>query len=99
MSEDTARKRQYMRFAPDPNEFARIDTNAEGDDFEFQYVALIVEEAPMGGCGVVGLNSIPLKEGDQFRIQLGMMAPLRAEIVWVKELDEQLVRYGIKFLE
>ena len=92
-------KRQHLRFTPDPNEFARIDTNPNGDNFNFEYVALIVEEAPLGGCAFVGLDMIPLREGDLFRIQLGNLAPVHAEVVWRRQIDGQIYRFGVQFLE
>lgn len=96
MSVSIARK--YIRAAPDPQESVQIDLSLDGD-FEFQFTALVVEEAPMGGCSIACLKSIGLKNGSLCRIKIGHLAPFRSEVVWEKELDEKLVRLGIKFLE
>ncbi|NRA63904.1 MAG: hypothetical protein HRU19_05440 [Pseudobacteriovorax sp.] len=91
-------KRRFIRAEPDLNQYAQIDPNVEGD-FSFVYAALIVEESPLGGCSIVCLESLKLAVDDIVRIKVGNMAPLKAEIVWSRPLDDQVVRCGIKFLE
>ena len=98
MSSPQQVRRKYIRAAPDPNEYVQIDHNLDGD-FSFDYAGLVVEESPLGGCSIVGLKSVGLQVGDHRRMKVGHMAPLRSEVVWLKELDEQVFRYGIKFLE
>ena len=90
--------RKYMRVAPDSNEYVQIDFKTEGD-FSFDYAALVVEESPMGGCSIVCLKSFGIKVGLVCRLKLGHMAPLLSEVVWKSELDDQVTKYGIKFLE
>ncbi|SMF68885.1 hypothetical protein [Pseudobacteriovorax antillogorgiicola] len=91
-------RRRYIRAAPDDNEYVQIDHKLEGD-FTFSYAALVVEESPLGGCSIVCLDSVGLEKGSVCRMKVGHMAPLRSEIVWVKVLDEHVVRLGVKFLE
>lgn len=92
-------RRRYLRFPPEPSEYAQIDKRVDGETFEFQYVALIVEESPVGGCGLVMLETVGLDVGDMCRIRLGSLEPLTAEIIWRKPLEGGIARYGVKFLE
>lgn len=99
MSEsDEALKRKHIRAAPDPDDYVQIDFEIDGE-FTFRYAALIVEESPLGGCSIVFLSSVDLKPGDRCRIKVGNMAPLLSEVVWMKNLDAQVKRCGIKYLE
>ena len=91
-------KRRYPRFAPDPLEVAFISLKTEGE-FKPCRVALIADEHPYGGCGLVVRKPFSLKIGDKCRIQLGKLSPVLSELRWFKELDEDFLRLGFKFLE
>lgn len=91
-------QRKYIRAKPDDSEYAQIDMNIEGE-FSFQYAALIIEESPMGGCSIACLEKVGLSKGIVCRIKVGHMAPLKAEVVWERRLDQEVIRYGLKFLE
>ncbi len=92
-------KRKYIRFEPDNGDFVQIDKNAQSTEFHFQDVALLVEESPMGGFGIVCLQSVGLTKGSVYRFKVGKLAPLKAEVVWERILDDKVVRYGLRFLE
>ena len=92
-------RRRYLRFPPEPAEYAQIDKRVDAETFEFQYVALIVEESPLGGCGLAMLDWVGLEVGDMCRVRLGNLEPLIAEIIWRKPLEGAIIRYGVKFLE
>ena len=98
MSSENNVRRKYIRAVPDADEYVQIDLNLDGE-FSFDYAALVVEESPLGGCSIVCLNSIPLEVGTQCRMKVGKMSALKSEIVWKRDLDEQVLRCGIKFLE
>jgi hypothetical protein len=95
----SAPKRRHLRFRPDPMEFAEIAVHDLGAPFTAEMVALISEEAPMGGCGLVLLETPLLKVGDICRAKVGRIDPLRAEVVWRKQVEPGIVRIGLKFLE
>lgn len=92
-------RRKYIRFAPDPAEFAQIDKQAESESFNFQFVGLIVDEAPLSGCCLAIQKGIGLKPDDKVRIKLGELHPLKAKVIWVKQIDNNLVKCGFQFLE
>lgn len=96
---DHQEQRRYIRFDPDSGDFVQIDKNAQSSEFQFQEVALLVEESPMGGFGIVCLRAVGLTKGSVYRFKVGKMAPLKAEVVWERVLDDKVVRYGLRFLE
>jgi len=93
-------QRQHVRFKPESNEYAQIDTTEDlQKQFEFQYVGLIVDEAPYGGCCLLTYDSLIMLKGDIVRVKLGPLSPLKAEVVWVKSDSNNTTMYGVKFLE
>jgi hypothetical protein len=62
-------------------------------------VGLIIDEAALAGTQLVLKNTDACKKGDVVRVKLGHMDPLLGEIVWRKDIDGDLFRIGINFLE
>ena len=97
--EDSSDKRKFIRFEPDGADFVQIDKSTHSSGFEFQGVGLLVEESPMGGFSIACLRSVGLIKGSVYRFKVGKMAPLKAEVVWERILDDKIVRFGLRFLE
>ena len=95
---DGANTRKYIRFGPDAGDFVQIDKNPDRDAFEFQEAALLVDES-MGGFSIVCLKSIGLRKGEMYRVKVGRIAPLKAEILWERDLDDRVVRLGFRFVD
>ncbi len=93
-------KRASIRYTPDDGTFAMIDLIDERLDGTFRpsMVALVPEESAKG-AGLVVLGTPDLQVGKYIRIQLGKLPPQRAEIRWRREVDPQISRIGILFLE
>lgn len=96
---DNSNKRKYIRFKPDPMAYCEIDMNLAPKPFQAQSIGLIVNESPMGGCSIITLDFVKLTLGDRCRLKVGELAPLMAEVVWTREMDDHVIRYGFKFLE
>ena len=96
---DAANKRRHIRFAPDPLDYAQIALDVEAPTFTPDFVALIVEESPMGGCGLAMLISDRIVSGTKVLAKVGRLTPLRSEVVWVRKIDEHIMRLGLRFLE
>ena len=98
--EDVA-KRRHIRALPDMEDFAFIDFNTDHDYQSFEPIAsaYIVNEAPLGGCSLVLRKSDKIIDGTGILVKVGKILPLHAKVVWLKELDEDLVRVGVQFLE
>ena len=92
-------KRKHIRFKPDPLAYALIDSREGASEFVPDHVALIADEAPMGGCGLIAGDIDHLQMHSICRVKLGELAPLRAEVVWRKAIDHSIVRIGFSFLE
>lgn len=92
-------KRRFVRFEPDVGDYAQIDKNPDDGDFKVDSIALIVDEAPYGGCSLVCLKNAGMEKGAVHRFKIGKLSPLRAEIVWLREVDDKVVRIGLRFLE
>jgi hypothetical protein len=69
------------------------------DGFRPSLVAMILEESPMGGCGLAMQITPDLKPGVKVRAKVGKLAPLLAEVVWVRVLDDRVMRVGLRYLE
>lgn len=96
----SAEKRQAIRFPPDPGTIAWIDASGSGKkrSFEPTYTALITEESHRG-CGLVLKMSTDLQVGTLCRVKVGHGPALSAEVRWRIELDSQIIRIGLMFLE
>ncbi len=88
-------KRKYIRYIPD-NTLGFLSTDLEEEEFAPEVVGLVFSEAYQG-CALVFLNSVDVKKNDLCVVQCGDLPPTKSEIVWVEELDENLVKVGIKY--
>lgn len=92
-------RRRHVRFKPDPGTVANIDFK-DGAEFTPQLTALVVNQS-YKGVALVTLadDALKVKVGDIVLIQVGDLAPLKAKVVWKAELDPEVVKLGISFLE
>ncbi len=91
-------KRKSLRFPPDLNAFAYIDTEASSKTFNPEYTALIIEEAYRGANLIMRTNAI-FKDNLEIKIKPGTLAIMRAQIRWVKKHSEKVCEIGIEYLE
>jgi hypothetical protein len=91
-------KRRYIRARPDPLDDAHIQFGVTAE-FAPDAVGLIVDEAPMGGASIVILNTNKIHEGLECRVKIGRLQALRAQVRWIRELDKDVIRVGLRFLE
>jgi hypothetical protein len=97
---DPSVKRKRIRFRPDALDYAQIECNGDcSKPFAPESVGIIVDEEPMGGCCVIVLDNGKLHLDDFCRVKVGRLDPLRAQIVWRKELEAGILRVGLEFLE
>ena len=99
MSEAEERiKRRYIRFKPDPTDYAQIAADTEVG-FEPNKVALIMEEAPMGGCSLIMLEASSFRVDEVYKVKLGRMDPVAAKVRWVQDVGDTVSKVGFEFLE
>lgn len=92
--------RRSLRFAPDENNIAEIDASEaqDKDDFQAQVHGLIVDEA-RDGCCLVLTNNQTLQEGDLCLVKIGRLDPINSEVRWIRELDDEVQKIGLMYLE
>jgi hypothetical protein len=91
------KKRKFTRFKPDPDAIALIDLKAEAQ-FSPTMHALIFEES-YGGVGLLVISSEKIKNGQKLIVQVGKLAPIKAEVRWCEQIDKQIYKIGLQFLE
>ena len=95
-------KRKRVRFRPDPSHGAFIQfllTEQLPSRFVPHCAALIVDFTSFGGAGLVLSKNIHIKKNSLCRVQIGPFDPIRAQIVYIHELDDAYIRMGCRFLE
>lgn len=88
-----------VRFSPDPLDHALISFDTLTGAFRPELVALIYDEAPMNGCGLVTREHPRLVAEALCVVKVGRMDPVAAQVVWTKEIHPRLVHVGIQYLE
>lgn len=89
---------QHMRFKPDPLDVAMVDMTANTPTFNPTNAAMIINESFSGSALLMNLVH-DIEPGSFIRVKVGRMDALRAEVVWFKRLDTDVVKVGITFLE
>ncbi|MCA9000553.1 MAG: hypothetical protein KDB61_01425 [Planctomycetes bacterium] len=87
-----------MRFKPDPNVVAFIETSYSGlnEPFKREMTSLIVSESHTG-CALVVPATDHLQEGDLCRILLEPGGLREGAVVWRRQLDSDTIKVGIHF--
>ena len=94
----TPNRRKHTRYKPKEGVIAEISLSGQKDPFAPDLVGLVFSES-YDGCGLVLLQSNALQSGMQCVIKVGNLSPLDAEIVWRTEIDPQVIKIGLRFLE
>ncbi len=91
-------KCSYTRFKSDKLDYALIDLNAKGKSFNPDVVALLINES-FTGCAVLITHDDYLKNGAKVKVKVGHIDPIPAQIVWVKILEENIQKIGLRYLD
>ncbi|NKI34512.1 hypothetical protein HFP89_04955 [Wenzhouxiangella sp. XN79A] len=95
-------KRRYMRFEPDEVVIAEVQfIDAEPDDrfFKPRLAGPVLDES-YDGCALVALrHALPdgVTEGSLCLIKLNRMGPMRAEVRWIRALDDDVCKIGVHY--
>lgn len=95
----TIMKPRSLRFSPDPLDHALLSFEGATAAFRPDLVALIYDEAPLNGCGLVLADDPRLVPQALCVVQVGRMSPVAAQVVWKKEIRPRLVQVGLEYLE
>jgi hypothetical protein len=92
--------RESRRFPPDEGTLAWIDTEVHEDKRAFRpTIAALVTDEALHGCGMVALAHDRFRDEAECMVQVGDLAPLRSQIRWIKNLNHDVLRIGVRFLE
>lgn len=92
------KKRQSTRFASDVGAQAFILTDDQGQKLKIPLPALIVDES-FKGCSLVALKNSFLHEGAHFKVKVGQLDPMKAEVRWIKTFDGKICFMGLVYLD
>lgn len=92
------RKTRSIRFKPDNEDYAVIGQLNDNGQLETDKMALILTES-YSGCGLVVVDGSDFQIGQQHHLKVGDVGPVLSEIVWIKQVDEDLYRLGFKYLK
>ncbi|MCB0403957.1 MAG: hypothetical protein KDD51_04175 [Bdellovibrionales bacterium] len=91
-------RRRHTRFNPDYLTVAWIELGESEEDFKPQMAAIVINQSYRGAAlGVRPHDAI--RVGQKCFVKVGELAPLRAEIVWIKGEDPELIKIGVNFLD
>jgi hypothetical protein len=93
----SANKRKFIRFKPDPDSIALLDLKS-GSQFSPTLHALIFEESH-GGVGLLVISEDRIKLGQNLKVQVGRLAPMKAEVRWCEKIDKDIFKLGLMYLE
>lgn len=89
--------KRSIRFEADPMTLGYIDLEGS-KEFDPHLVGIVVNES-YAGCSLVLVSDIELKLKQKINIKVGALDPIRANIAWLKHLEENIYKVGIKYLE
>lgn len=86
-------KRKHVRFDPDENSLIELFKRDQQGKM-IKAVGLVRDESH-NGCGAIFRKKFPFKEGEVIYANVGKLTELKAEIIWIKQMDTVLIKVGI----
>lgn len=96
-------RRRYLRYPPDETEIVLLqfsNTLPSEEVFEPETAGLVCEES-RGGLRVVVLTRGPIRnveKGSRCVVQVANLGLQAAEIRWMEDIDDEVVKLGIEFV-
>lgn len=87
-----------IRFKSDNKTLAQISYHESKQDFVVDVIGLAINESYSGSCICFVSKDAPKKDSE-FWLKVGNMPILRAKCIWKKDVDEDLCRVGIHYLD
>ncbi len=88
--------KRSVRFKSEPMTLGYIDLVAK-NSFKPQYVGIVLNES-FTGCALILAIDDELKLKQQIKIKIGNLDPAKASISWIKVIDENILKIGLKLL-
>lgn len=96
MSEKVNRHR--IRYEPGSLDYALVEFEPQDGNFHPGTVALIVNES-YSGVSLVLKTQLVIQVGLKLRVKIGDLEPMDALVMWVRELEENIYRFGIQYVD
>ncbi len=74
---------------------APFDLKLNGE-FQEIYHGVVINESYSGAC-LVTRNDGALCQGHSIRVKVGGMNPTLAKVIWIEELDADVIKFGIEY--
>lgn len=87
-----------IRFSPKNDTVGHLCFDMNKENFESRYCGLVLNES-YNGCCFAMIKNEKLMEGQMCLIQHGPFNPMKAQIKWVKQVDEFLCKVGLEIQE
>lgn len=93
-------QRKHIRYKPMPgSEVVYLDfKSSQKDDFYPNILGLVFSES-YKGFGAIFIGEEPFDKGTQCYIRIGQIGPLRAEVRYTIQLDVDIFRAGLMYLD
>lgn len=89
--------RKATRFQPDPMTLALVDLKPTRE-FKPTLTGIVLNES-YTGCAILVASDLPFKKASKLRIKVGQLEPLKGQIAWIKHLEENIYKIGVRLLE
>ncbi|MBN1364962.1 MAG: PilZ domain-containing protein [Syntrophaceae bacterium] len=89
--------RKYIRYPAEPNELVTVYYLDEKNKKTGQRLG-IGENESFQGCCVVFVGEVNFKKGQEVLCQCGTLPKVKARVVWIKKLENEITKMGISFL-
>jgi hypothetical protein len=90
-------KRKSARFRQ-KNVYAFIDPSPLAQVFTAQFPCLVLNQS-FRGAALIAIFDAPPQESSCLRVKVGPLAPLLAQVRWVRLISEHVYAFGLQFLE
>lgn len=87
-------KRKAIRYTPDTNTLVHL--HAIGEPDVVSHLGVVYQEAAKG-FGAIFVNKVP-KNGSFCLAQVGNLPVLKAQVMWVEQLDSNTFKVGFEYL-
>ncbi len=94
--EQAQKPRARTRFQPESDTQATVTFKKSPNSPLDSYSALVVNESYTGCCLMI-LRPRQIEVGDFCRVKLGQLSEMPAQVVWIANLDADVVKIGILF--
>ncbi|MDJ0508004.1 MAG: PilZ domain-containing protein [Crocosphaera sp.] len=88
-------QRKHQRYYNSQGSSVELLTDAE--EITQSFKGMILDDS-FGGCGLIVITEEKLLNGQLCQLKLKNLDPILCQIVWLKRLDKNILRLGVRYL-